>query len=144
VRRERTPTPHDLRSRFKNNNFTDLRRVSEEGPYLRRIRFCVTQLLGSRVKKKKKTCVRLRRYLHWLAGPDQRGSQIEGGHVWRDKWTALSGPLSLKAVHLSRLKWPTLSASKRVCVCERERERKREREGEREMAEGPWMTAFEW
>jgi len=42
---------------FKNNYFAEMRSGSEEGPYLRLIDLCITQLW--RVIKKKKTVVRM-------------------------------------------------------------------------------------
>jgi len=56
-------------------------------------------------------------------------NMLRVGHLWRDKWTALSGPLSplsLRAVHSSRHKWTTLTyiefakASRRVSQLHRQ------------------------
>ena len=61
-------------------------------------------------------CLRVERLqiVHFRGGltgdcPRQTASPVRVGHFWRDKWTALGENGPLRAVNLSRRRWPTLT-----------------------------------
>ena len=86
---------------------------SESGSYLRLIDSCITQL---KAQGPSRTCNENKEE----EAADQRGGgqQLTNppGHLWRDKWTALSGPISSRTTRGTRASLQSSSLSMgRVC-----------------------------